>query len=111
MISKRHASSIRKVKTYRGADADSDHYLLFAQFNLRLSTKWNMVKKIPREKYNLQRLSDPEALERFVEKVHENIQSNQPSRESEAHTVNSGWSQLKEAVIISASEALGIEKK
>jgi hypothetical protein len=39
-----------------------------------------MVKKIPREKYNLQRLADPEALERFVEKVHGNIQGNQPGR-------------------------------
>ncbi|XP_050439094.1 uncharacterized protein LOC126844740 [Adelges cooleyi] len=115
VINKRHASSIRKVRTYRGADADSDHYLLyhylFAQFNLRLSTKWNMVKKIPREKYNLQRLADPEALERFVGKVHGNIQGNQPGRESEAQTVNSGWSQLKEAVIISASETLSIGKR
>jgi len=44
MIRKRHASCIRKVRTYR-ANADSDHYLLFTQFNLRLSTKWNMVEK------------------------------------------------------------------
>lgn len=43
--------------------------------------------------------------------MHDNIQGNQPGRESKAQTVNSGWSQLKEAVIISASEALGIKKR
>lgn len=52
-----------------------------------------MVKKIPREKYNVQRLVDPEVLERFIEKVHGNIQRNQLGRKSEEQTVNSGWSQ------------------
>lgn len=45
MITKRHAGCGRKVRTDRRAKAISYHYLLFAQFSLRLSTKWNMAKK------------------------------------------------------------------
>lgn len=73
MKSERHASCIRKVKIYRGATSDSVYYLLFAQFNLRLSTKWNLLKKKTREKYNIQRLEDPEVLKRFVERLKDNI--------------------------------------
>lgn len=45
LIDRRHNGYIRNVRTYRGADVDSDHYLIYAKFNLRLSTKWNRVKK------------------------------------------------------------------
>jgi len=43
--------------------------------------------------------------------VYNNIQSNQLGRESEAQTVNSGWSQLKKVMIISASKAWVLKKK
>lgn len=49
-----------------------------------------MVKKILREEYNLQRLANPEALERNVEKVHVNIHDNLSERESEVQTINNG---------------------
>jgi len=76
MISKRYASSIGKVRTHRGVNADLDRYLLFAQFNLRLFTKWNIEKKLSREMYNIQRLEDPEVQKRFVIRVQESIQTN-----------------------------------
>jgi hypothetical protein len=28
------------VRTYRGSDGDSDHYLVVAKFSLKLSAKW-----------------------------------------------------------------------
>ncbi|XP_015377026.1 PREDICTED: craniofacial development protein 2-like [Diuraphis noxia] len=77
MINKRHASCIRK-------------------FNLRLSTKWNMVKKSTREKYNIQRLEDSEVQKRFVKMIQENIQINQPKKETQ--TIDSLWCNLKEVL-------------
>jgi arginyl-tRNA--protein-N-Asp/Glu arginylyltransferase len=109
MINKRHASCIRKVRTFRGADVDSDHYLLFAQFNHRLSTKWNMVKKSTREKYNIQRLENSEVQKRFVKMIQENIQI-KPTEE-ETQTIDSLWCNLKEAVTNSDREHLGVEKR
>lgn len=37
IIDKRHQSSIIYVRTYRGADGDSDHYLIVANFSVKLS--------------------------------------------------------------------------
>lgn len=109
MKNKRHASCIRKVRTCRGVDADSDHYILFAQFNLRLSTKWNMVKKSTREKYNIQRLDMFEVQKRFVKMIQENIQLEQPEKEKQ--TIDSLWCNLKEAVTNSARDHLGVKKR
>ncbi|XP_060846523.1 craniofacial development protein 2-like [Rhopalosiphum padi] len=40
IIDKRHKTSIRNIKSYRGADGDTDHYLVVATFVLKLSVKW-----------------------------------------------------------------------
>lgn len=48
------------MRTYRGVDADSDHYLVYAKFNLCLLTKWNIVKKKPPVKYNMQNVNNIE---------------------------------------------------
>jgi len=47
LIDRRFRGCIRNVTMYREADADSDHYLVYAKFNLTLATKWNLEKKEP----------------------------------------------------------------
>ncbi|KAL4141453.1 hypothetical protein QTP88_004090 [Uroleucon formosanum] len=68
-----------------------------------------MMKKSTREKYNIQRLEDSVVQKRFVEMIQENIQINQPKKETQ--TIDSLWCNLKEAVTNSAREHLGVEKK
>lgn len=58
LINKRHGSCIHKVRSYRGADADTDHYLLYAKFILRLSVKCKMASKKARERFNVQKLKN-----------------------------------------------------
>lgn len=45
LINRRHRECIKNVRMYRGTDADSDHYLVYARFNSRLPTRWNLGKK------------------------------------------------------------------
>lgn len=52
---------------YRGADADSDYYLVYAKFNLRLSAKWILIKMKPTVKYNIQKLNDIAIVDSSVE--------------------------------------------
>jgi len=33
------------MRTYRGADGNSDHYLVVAKFSLKLSAKWKRHKR------------------------------------------------------------------
>lgn len=89
----------------------SDHYLVYAKFNLRLSTKWNLQKKKPTVKYNIQKLNDIEINDKYVEKItHElqNIDINQISYSTETDTI---WNRTKEAVVNSATEILGMKLK
>jgi len=58
LINKRHSSCTQKLRTFRGANADSDHYLLYVKFNLKLSVKWNMTTRKTKERYNVQKLKN-----------------------------------------------------
>jgi hypothetical protein len=44
LIDKKHKGCINNVRSYRGTDADSDHYLLIAHFKLILSCRWKRKK-------------------------------------------------------------------
>lgn len=45
IIDKRHKTSIRSIGSYRGADGDTDHFLVVATFVLKLSVKWRSKKQ------------------------------------------------------------------
>jgi len=92
------------VRRYGGSDADSDYYLVYAKFNLRLSAKWNQEKKKPTVNYKIQKLNDIIISDNYVEKiVHElqNIDKNQTSESTETDII---WNRTKEAVVNSATE-------
>lgn len=45
LIEKRGASSIKNVRTYRGADCDSDHYLVNVHFRCRIASATNKTAR------------------------------------------------------------------
>jgi hypothetical protein len=60
LIGRRRHSSILDVRTFRGADCDSDHYLVVAKVSERLSVSKRMVKKMDMERFNLKQLNEGE---------------------------------------------------
>jgi len=46
LISNRYKSNITNVKSYRGADVDSDHYLVIGVFKSKIAAKWNNKRKL-----------------------------------------------------------------
>jgi len=66
-------------------------YLLFEQFNLILSTEWNMVNKWTEEKYNIKILFDLEIQKGFVKSIQENIQT---TKKSIKKTYTNNWLHL-----------------
>ncbi|XP_055386749.1 uncharacterized protein LOC129615538 [Condylostylus longicornis] len=104
MIDKRHAISIADVRSYRGANCDSDHYLVVAKVHQRISnvssrnsfkrTIWNTSKIIE---------STSERV-RFQQKVEEKINRNQ--RENETN-VSDKWNNIKSILSHAANETIG----
>jgi hypothetical protein len=58
LIDRRRHSSILYVRSFRGADCDSDHYLVVAKVRERLAVSKRMVKKMDMEIFNLKQLNE-----------------------------------------------------
>ncbi|KAE9521335.1 hypothetical protein AGLY_018266 [Aphis glycines] len=114
LINKRHGSCIQKVRSYRGADADTDHYLLYAKFIIRLSVKWRMASKKAKERFNVQSLENIEISRKYAENLRHNLERTKSHIEKTNDKnvcVNSRWTQIKHVITNSANQVLGMENK
>lgn len=53
---------IRQVRTYRGADGDTDHYLVIANFKVKLLRTWNKAKSKVKTRLNTDNFKNSEAV-------------------------------------------------
>jgi hypothetical protein len=60
LTDKRRHSSILDIRSFRGADCDSDHYLAVAKVRERLAVSKRMVKKMDVGRFNLKQLNEEE---------------------------------------------------
>jgi hypothetical protein len=60
LIHRRWHSSILDVRSFRGTDCDTDHYLVVAGVRERLAVRKQAAKKFDGETFNLRKLNDLE---------------------------------------------------
>jgi hypothetical protein len=65
LTDRRQHSSILDVRSFRGADCDSDHYLVLANVRERLAVSKRMVNKMDVERFNLKQLNGEEVKEQY----------------------------------------------
>jgi hypothetical protein len=65
LIDRRRHSSILDVRSFRGADCDSDLYLVVADVRERLAVGKRMVKKMDVERFNLKQLNEEKVKEQY----------------------------------------------
>ena len=65
LIDRRRHSSILDVRSYRGADCDTEHYLVVAILRERLSVSKQAPQKFDGERFNLRKLNEPEVKEKY----------------------------------------------
>ncbi|KRG00484.1 uncharacterized protein Dwil_GK27899, partial [Drosophila willistoni] len=66
LIDGRHFSDITDVRTYRGANIDSDHYLVMVKLRPKLSVINNVRYRRP-PRYNLERLKQPDVANAYAQ--------------------------------------------
>jgi hypothetical protein len=69
LIHRRWHSSILDVRSFRGADCDTDHYLVVAKVRERLAVSKQAAQKFDAERFNLKKLSELEFRKQYQLKI------------------------------------------
>lgn len=105
LTSKRWATSVRDVRTLRGANCDSDHYLVKGVLRHRVAN--NVKVKITKtERWDVEKLNDVNIRQQFQENVREGLRRNESDLQVEER-----WTNLKETIKGAAELILGKVKQ
>ena len=108
LIDRRWHSSVLDVRSCRGADCDTDHYLVIAKFRERLAVGKQAAQKFDRQRFNLRKLNEPEVREQYQIEITNGFAALENLNDGE--DVNRTWENIKENIQISAKESLGLHK-
>ena len=93
LIDRRWHSSIIDVRSFRGAECDTDHYLVVAQVRERLAVRKQASQKSDGGRFNLRKLNDLEVRKQYHIEITNRFAALENVREDE--DINRGWGALK----------------
>jgi hypothetical protein len=97
------------VRSFRGADCDTDHYLVVAKVMERLAVIKQAAQKFDAERFNLKKLSELEVRNQYQIKLSNRFAALENLNVSE--DINRAWENIKVSIKISAKETLGLYMK
>lgn len=107
LIDKRHRSSIQDVRSFRGADCDSDHSLIRIKFIQRLKRIHKVGEQIDRTRYEVIKLRHPELKSKFQLELTNKFET----LNADNLSVDEHWKELEEGIKEVALEVLGTQEK
>jgi hypothetical protein len=108
LIDMRWHSSILNVRSFRGADCDTDYYLVVAKVRERLAVSKQEAQKFHAERFNLKKLSELEVRRQYQLKISNRFAALENLNVSK--DLNRAWENIKENIKISAKENLGLHE-
>jgi arginine utilization protein RocB len=104
LIDRRRHSSIPDVLSFRGADCDTDHYLVVAKVRERLAVSKRAAQKIDNERFNVKILNERDVKEQYQVTIRNKFAAVENLEES--GDINRAWDNITENIKISAKESL-----
>jgi len=101
-------SSVLDVRSFRGADCDTDHYLVIAKVRERLAVGKQAAQRFDRQRFNLRKLNEPEAREQYQIEIINRFAALENLNEDD--NVKRTWKNIKEHNQTSVKESLGLHK-
>lgn len=101
LIQKRFRSCIKDVRSYRGADCDTDHFLVVAKFELKLQSRKQLEKRNSR-KINLEMVKDEEIQQKYSKSIGEYVKI------MELNNIDEDWDKASKAIKQIAVENIGM---
>jgi len=107
LVSAKHASSITDVRNSRGANCDSDHYLVKAKVRERISRGWKDRAECGRRKWNSELITSLEGKMRYQASLEKKLEETK-TIELGSLDMNKMWNDMKETIIAGGEEVMGI---
>jgi hypothetical protein len=108
LIDKRRHSNILDVRSFKGADCDTDHCLVVAKLRERISVIKRARQNFDLKRFDLKKIDGVE----FKEKYQVEILNRFVALESldECFNINNAWESIRENIKTSAKDNLGYQK-
>jgi hypothetical protein len=92
LVSKRWATDIKNVRTHRGANSDSDHFLVGARLKQKIALMTrNRIEK--RKRWNVDKLDEIDVEHHYQQEIQPKLQRKSPSNDIEEE-----WTCIKEII-------------
>ena len=108
LIGRRRHSSVLDALRFRGADCDTDHYLVIAKVRERLAVGKQAAHRFDRQRFNLRKLNEQEIREQHQIEITNRFAALENLNDDEE--VNRTWENIKENIQTSAKESLGLHE-
>src|SRR5215469_280456 len=108
LIDGRRHSGILDVRSFRGADCDTDHYLVVAKLRERLAVHKQAAQKFDGERFNLRKLNELEVKNKYQIEITNRFAALGNLNVDE--DVNRVWENIKDNIKTAAKESLGLQE-
>ena len=98
-------SNILDVRSFRGADCDSDHYLVVAKLRERLAVRKQAAQEVVGERFNLGKLNEREVRKRYQIEITNRFAA--LGNVENDGDINRAWEDIKDSIKTSAKESGG----
>ena len=95
-------------EVFRGAECDTDNYLVIAKVGERLALGKQAVQRFDRHRFNLRNLNEPEVREHYQIEITNWFAALENVNDYE--DINRTWENIKENIQTSAEESLGVHE-
>jgi len=96
------------VRSFRGADCDTDHHLVITKIRERLAVGNQAAQRFDRQRFNLRKLSEPEVREQYQIEITNRFAALENSDDDD--DVNRTWKIIKENIQTSAKLSLCLDE-
>jgi len=108
LIDRRWYSRVLDVRSFRGTDCETDHYLVVAKFRKRLAVSTQAVQRFDGERFNLRKLNELEFRKQYQIQFTNRFAALENLSDDE--DINKAWDNIKEKIKTSAKDSIGMQE-